>query len=55
MALRESIDVRRDALVPGLSPLGSLAMMTPVGCMWRVYSSGLCIWIVMSLFSVMYY
>ena len=35
--------VRRDALIPGLSPLGSLAMMASVGCMWRVKSSVVCL------------
>jgi hypothetical protein len=36
VTLRESRDVRRDVLVPGLSPLGSLVMITLVGCMWSV-------------------
>jgi hypothetical protein len=30
VALRESREARRDVLVPGLSPLGSLAMITLV-------------------------
>ena len=34
--IRESREVQRDILGPGLSPLGSLAMITPVGWMWRV-------------------
>ena len=32
VALREFVAVRRDALIHGLLPLGSLAMMTSVGC-----------------------
>ena len=36
VALKESMVVRRVALVSGLSQLGSLAMVTSVGCMWRV-------------------
>ena len=51
VALRDSIIVRRNSFVPVLSPLGSLAMMTLMGChgecssrlcgvvMLRVYSS----------------
>ena len=35
-ALRESKEVQRDVLVPGFSPLGSLAMITLVGWMWSV-------------------
>jgi len=31
VALRDSIDIRRENLGPGLSPLGSLAMMALVG------------------------
>ncbi len=37
VALRESMVVRRGALVPGSSSLVSLATMTSMGCMWRVY------------------
>ena len=36
---RESITVRRDVLFPGLSPLKSLAKMTSMDCIWRVWSS----------------
>jgi hypothetical protein len=36
VALRVSMDVRREDLGPGLSPFGSLAMMALVGWMWRV-------------------
>ena len=39
VALRESREVLRDVLVPVLSPLGSLAMITLVGWMWGVKSS----------------
>ena len=52
VALGESMAVRRDTLFPGLSPLGSLAMMLSVGCIWRVYSSVVCLWIVMNLFQL---
>ena len=36
VALRVSKEVRMEVLGLGLSPLGSLAMMTLVGCMWSV-------------------
>ena len=36
MALRESIEVQREVLEPGLSQFGSLAMIKLVGCMWSV-------------------
>jgi hypothetical protein len=36
VALRVSKEVRMEVLGPGLSPLGSLAMMTLVGWMWSV-------------------
>ena len=35
VALRESMVVRRDASMLGLSPLESLAMITLVGCIWK--------------------
>ncbi len=36
VALRVSMEVRRENLAPGLSPFGSLAMITLVDWMWRV-------------------
>jgi len=36
VALSVSMDVRREALRPGLSPFGNLAMITLVGWMCRV-------------------
>ena len=36
VALRVSKEVRREVLGPGLSPFGSLAMMTLFGWMWSV-------------------
>ena len=49
VAMRESMVVRRDALIPTLSPFGSLAMMTSVDCTWGVQSLVVRLWIVMSL------
>ena len=34
--LREFMAARRDDSVPSSSPLGSLAMMEFVGCIWRI-------------------
>ena len=50
VALRVSMEVRREDLVPGLSPFGSLAMITLVGWMWSVKSTLEWRCIVMSLF-----
>jgi hypothetical protein len=36
VALIESVGVWRDALIPGLSPLGTVSMMTSVGCISRM-------------------
>ena len=36
VALRVSREARREVLGPGLSPLGSLAMITLVGWIWSV-------------------
>jgi hypothetical protein len=50
VALRVSMEVRREVLMPGLSPFGSLAMITFVGGMCRVKC--LLVWccVVMRLF-----
>jgi hypothetical protein len=53
VARRDSIGVRRGSCVPAFSPLGSLAMMVLVGCMWSVYSLGARWCMVMSVFHLL--